>query len=69
MKLRIHLRNKYAAQMAGWRQEQGAKADGELRSITELVRGGRAGCADAVECDGPLQCRGDAVRRRHAEGT
>ncbi|PSC69540.1 Callose synthase 5 [Micractinium conductrix] len=38
MKLRIHLRNKYQKQIDEWRHEQGAKADGEMRSIEELSR-------------------------------
>ncbi|EFN56001.1 hypothetical protein CHLNCDRAFT_145389 [Chlorella variabilis] len=37
MKLRIHLRNKYQRQISAWRQEQGAKPDGEMRSIKELA--------------------------------
>ncbi|KAL4451723.1 hypothetical protein ABPG75_007385 [Micractinium tetrahymenae] len=37
MKLRIHLRNKYQKQIAQWRAEQGARADGEMRSIQELA--------------------------------
>ena len=36
MKLRIHLRNKYGRQLADWRAEHGAKADGETRTISEL---------------------------------
>lgn len=37
VKLRIHLRNKFHRQITQWRGEQGAKADGEMRSIQELV--------------------------------
>lgn len=37
MKLRIHLRNKYQTQITQWRAEQGARPDGEMRSIQELV--------------------------------
>lgn len=40
VKLRIHLRNKYHRQLAAWRAEQGAKPDGETRTIQELVRQG-----------------------------
>jgi hypothetical protein len=36
MKLRIHLRNKYASQISQWRSEQGIKADGEMRTTQEL---------------------------------
>lgn len=48
VKLRIHLRNKYQAQLAGWRREAGARPDGEMRGIQELVRGVRAGAACAA---------------------
>jgi hypothetical protein len=41
MKQRIHLRSKYQRLIADLRQEHGVKADGEMRTVSELVgRGG-----------------------------